>query len=200
MNDSKEHILKTSLILFLQKSYRDVTMKEIVEQSGLSKGAVYHYFKNKESLFNEIVTLFISIGTVDYASFSQISLKSFYRQYVDYLDNAMFSISQQLTGSNDKSFNFNFFLIMFEAVSRFPDFLHMELEIHKKDMLAWEKIIGIARAGGEITSNSSNEEIANLFLFCTDGVFLRFVNNDKPRSFRDFLMNTFDTIYKNISG
>lgn len=88
---------------------------------------------------------------------------------------------------------------MFEAVSRFPDFLNMELEIHKNDMLAWEKIIGIARSMGEIRSNSSDEEIANLFLFCTDGVFLRFVNNDKPRSFRDFLMNTFDTIYKNIS-
>ncbi len=199
MSDSKEHILKTSLILFLQKSYRDVTMKEIVEKSGLSKGAVYHYFKNKESLFNEIVTLFISMGKVDYASFSQVSLKSFYRQYVDYLDNAFFSISQQLSGSNDISFNFNFFLIMFEAVSRFPDFLNMELEIHKNDMLAWEKIIGIARSMGEIRSNSSDEEIANLFLFCTDGVFLRFVNNDKPRSFRDFLMNTFDTIYKNIS-
>lgn len=197
MSDSKEHILKTSLILFLQKSYRDVTMKEIVEKSGLSKGAVYHYFKNKESLFNEIVTLFISMGKVDYASFSQVSLKSFYRQYVDYLDNAFFSISQQLSGSNDISFNF--FLIMFEAVSRFPDFLNMELEIHKNDMLAWEKIIGIARSMGEIRSNSSDEEIANLFLFCTDGVFLRFVNNDKPRSFRDFLMNTFDTIYKNIS-
>jgi len=60
MNEAKEHILRTSLLLFLQKSYKEVTMREIVEKTALSKGAFYHYFSSKEQLFKEIVLMFLA--------------------------------------------------------------------------------------------------------------------------------------------
>jgi len=44
MSDTKTHILMVSLKLFLQKNFKEVTMKEIVKETGLSKGAFYHYF------------------------------------------------------------------------------------------------------------------------------------------------------------
>ena len=198
MNDTKEHILKTSLLLFLQKSYRDVTLREIVEKTGLSKGAFYHYFTSKEELFKEIANMFMSMGEVDYSSFSKVSLKAFYKKYIDFLDNSLVEMSNMVITSGDKSFNLNFFLIMFEAVSRFPEFLHIELKLHMKDVVAWKNIISIAREKGEILSSSSDEDIANLFLYCTDGVFIRFINNDKPKAFKDFLSITYDTIYNNL--
>ncbi len=43
--NTREHILKVSLYLFLQKGFKEVTMREIVEKSEMSKGAIYHYFK-----------------------------------------------------------------------------------------------------------------------------------------------------------
>jgi len=45
MNDTREHILKVAFNLFLLKSYKEVTMAELVEKTGMSKGAFYHYFK-----------------------------------------------------------------------------------------------------------------------------------------------------------
>jgi len=45
MTTTKEHILFTALKLILKKGYGNVTMNELVEASGLSKGAFYHYFK-----------------------------------------------------------------------------------------------------------------------------------------------------------
>ena len=198
MNDTRKHILRTSLILFLQKSYRDVTMKELVETTGLSKGAFYHYFSSKEALFQEIVALFLSMGVVNYNEFSKTSLKDFYLQYIDYLNNSMIAINKLVSGSDNGSFEFNFFLIMFEAASRFPEFLKMELEMHKKDMQAWENIIETARKTKEIKSKSTNKEIANLFLYCTDGVFLRFINNDNSKAFKDYLLNAYNSIYDNL--
>jgi len=198
MNDTREHILKTSLLLFLQKSYKDVTMSEIVEKTGLSKGAFYHYFISKEELFKEIASNFFSMGAVNYSSFSKVSLRTFYRQYIDFLNNSLLAMSSLVADSGNKTFNFNFFLILFEAAGRFPEFLKMELELHEKDIKAWKNIISVARKKGEIKKVSSDEEIANLFLYCTDGVFLRFVNKDKPKAFKDFLLNTYDTIYKNL--
>jgi len=200
MHNTKEHILKTSLLLFLQKSYRDVTMSEIVVKTGLSKGAFYHYFTSKEELFREIAGMFFSMGAVNYASFSHDSLKTFYHQYIDYLDHSLNEMGRMASASGDIPVSFNFFLILFEAVSRFPEFLKMEAEFHHKDVETWISVITAARTKGEINSPSSDEEIANLFLYCTDGVFLRFINNDQPVTYREFITKAFNSIYHNLKS
>jgi AcrR family transcriptional regulator len=46
MSDSRTHILETAANLFMQKSYKEVTMKEIVDKTGLSKGAFYLHFRS----------------------------------------------------------------------------------------------------------------------------------------------------------
>ena len=84
MKESKEHILKVAFYLFLQKGFKEVTMKEIVEKTGLSKGAFYHYFKSKEQLFFEVNDYFLTIlAEVHYKQFSQSSLRQFYKDYLD---------------------------------------------------------------------------------------------------------------------
>ena len=60
MNQTKEHIITVACELFLQKSFKEVTMKEIVKQTGLSKGAFYHYFESKEQLFQEVLDFFLN--------------------------------------------------------------------------------------------------------------------------------------------
>jgi len=44
-------IMNAASTLFLRRNYADVTMAEIAEQSGVSKGAVYHHFSSKEDLY-----------------------------------------------------------------------------------------------------------------------------------------------------
>lgn len=55
VKNTKEHILNVTFKLFLQKSFKQVTLKEIVEETGLSKGAFYHYFTSKEQIFLQLV-------------------------------------------------------------------------------------------------------------------------------------------------
>jgi AcrR family transcriptional regulator len=45
------NILSSAEALFLSKNYADVTMDDIAEAVGMTKGAVYHHFANKESLY-----------------------------------------------------------------------------------------------------------------------------------------------------
>jgi len=200
MNETKEHILRTSLKLFLQMSYKDVTMKEIVEKTGLSKGAFYHYFTSKEELYKEIVNLFFSSGAIDYTRFPGDSLKTFYNHYVEYMRITFHKMYELVGVSKDGKVSVNFFLIMFEAVGRFPEFLKFELEQHNKDIDAWVKVIKHAKETGEIKTVSSDEQIANLFLYCTDGVFIRFVNSDQNTSYETSLLNAFDSIYSNLKA
>lgn len=55
MTDSKIHILTCALKLFLEKGYDAATMMDLVRATGLSKGAFYHYFKNKEELYQATI-------------------------------------------------------------------------------------------------------------------------------------------------
>ncbi|MFH0989670.1 MAG: helix-turn-helix domain-containing protein [bacterium] len=82
MSDSKEHILKASFCLFLHKSFKEVTMNEIVKAIGLSRGAFYHYFESKEQLFVEVInTFFFEKMMIDYSRLSQNSLwDNFYKE------------------------------------------------------------------------------------------------------------------------
>jgi AcrR family transcriptional regulator len=52
MSNTKEHILFTALKLILTKGYGNVTMSELVNASGLSKGAFYHYFTSKDQIYH----------------------------------------------------------------------------------------------------------------------------------------------------
>lgn len=200
MNETKQHILTTSLMLFLQKSYKDVTMKEIVEKTGLSKGAFYHYFTSKEELFKEIATLFFTSGAINYTLFPKDSLKGFISFYTDYISETFVKLNQMFGAERNEKISINFFFIMFEAISRFPEFLKFERDQHEKDMLAWSEIIKFAKKEKEIISESSEEEIANMFLFTTDGVFIRFVNSDQKNSFASELQKAFDVIYNNLKS
>jgi len=49
----KQQIIDAALDLFLDKGYRVVTTREIAAKAGISKGALYDYFRNKEDLFYE---------------------------------------------------------------------------------------------------------------------------------------------------
>lgn len=49
-----EKILSVSLQLFTTKGYEKTTIQDIVEQLGMSKGAIYHHFKSKEDILNAL--------------------------------------------------------------------------------------------------------------------------------------------------
>jgi AcrR family transcriptional regulator len=45
------NILAAAQTLFLSQNYADVTMTEIAETAGVTKGALYHHFPSKEALY-----------------------------------------------------------------------------------------------------------------------------------------------------
>lgn len=50
-----DRICEAALELFVQKGYRATTIDEIAKRGGLTKGAIYYYFKSKAELLCEIV-------------------------------------------------------------------------------------------------------------------------------------------------
>ena len=49
-----EQILSISYRLFLEKGYEQTTIQDIINELGMSKGAIYHHFKSKEEILHAI--------------------------------------------------------------------------------------------------------------------------------------------------
>ena len=54
-NNSKNLILDSALNVFVKKGYAETRMEDIVELSGLSKGAIYHHYNSKRDLFLSLI-------------------------------------------------------------------------------------------------------------------------------------------------
>ncbi|MCI6616670.1 TetR/AcrR family transcriptional regulator [Ruminococcus sp.] len=61
MGDTKEKILLTALQLFARDGYEAVSVRNIAEELGITKGALYRHYKNKRDIFDSIVDRMIQI-------------------------------------------------------------------------------------------------------------------------------------------
>ena len=197
MNDTKAQILQTALKMFLKKSYRDVSLTDIVNEMDLTKGAFYHYYKGKHQIFAEVVKyLYSDVLTIDYTDFPQTSLSDFYHAYLDRLQNSHNKISNSVYEEDS-----NVFLLISEASRMFSDFTIIHLEQRKKETSAWSEIIEIAIKNKEFKSTVAADDIAVMFLNLRDGVTMNSIFSKKSeiKSLLD-LKRDWDNLYNLLIG
>ncbi|WP_251861245.1 TetR/AcrR family transcriptional regulator [Clostridium sp. Marseille-Q2269] len=54
-NEKKQHILESAISKFTEKGFEKTSLREIASAAGLTTGAIYHHFKNKDELFYHAV-------------------------------------------------------------------------------------------------------------------------------------------------
>jgi AcrR family transcriptional regulator len=197
MKNTKQYIIKTAFSLFIQKSYRDVTMNEIVKKTGLSKGAVYHYFKSKEELFRESVEkFFLENFLLEFKKLSHNSLREFLEGYRAMAMRFLETMNTEIT---DMSLNgINFYMLMFEAVGHLPGFRKRVIELNNFEKNRWIEIIKIARKKKEIKSVLNDEQLASVFIFIGDGIGMRAVLEGKINGMYKKIYEYWDTLYEEL--
>ena len=53
----KKYIIETARRIFMDKGYKEVTMKDIVEACQISRGGLYLYFSSTKELFEEVLKM-----------------------------------------------------------------------------------------------------------------------------------------------
>jgi AcrR family transcriptional regulator len=67
--ERRGQIIEAALACFTRKGYVNTTMDDIVAESGLSKGAIYWYFKSKDDVFQAAFTsMFEAVGAESMAA------------------------------------------------------------------------------------------------------------------------------------
>src|SRR4249920_1317640 len=65
-SERSAHLVVLAGELFAQKGYRATTVREIADAAGIQSGSLYHHFKSKDSIGDEILSGFIDDVLADY--------------------------------------------------------------------------------------------------------------------------------------
>jgi len=126
---TKKTIIELAFKLFLDKGYKSTSMSDLVKETKLSKGAFYHHFKNKETLYKEVIdTYFLSYySEIDWKSTKNLSvseielmIKEFYNAFVP-----------EIIAATDKGMS-RYFIMFFEAYETYPKFKDIVRVLYKE--------------------------------------------------------------------
>ncbi len=129
MMNTKEKILFIAFQTFLNNGFEKTTMKDLVIKTGVSKGAFYHYFPNKEALYNAVIDKFFLVyfknpdwKSFENKSFAEIEnkIKEFYIKFVNEINKL------------SKSGLANYFIMFFEACKHHPEFTKTIQDFYKR--------------------------------------------------------------------
>jgi AcrR family transcriptional regulator len=146
---TRRYIIKTALGLFISKSYKAVTMSDLEKATGLTKGAFYHHFKNKEELFVEVIdTYYLS---KDFFDNKDLLNYGTLKQNFEYLLNQIEVEVERLKEFTKKEIVDPYlFLLIIEAREYYPDFIQKANEKEMCLFRKWEQIILRSKENTEI--------------------------------------------------
>jgi AcrR family transcriptional regulator len=52
---TREHLLTVATTLFAERGYEGTSIEAVLQESGVSRGSLYHHFKGKETLFEAVL-------------------------------------------------------------------------------------------------------------------------------------------------
>jgi len=86
--DTKSRIMETAFKLFLKKGFADVSLSEIIKESGITTGGFYYHFDSKDTLLVEVIKKYI----FNYFNFTIEQIRDFEGTHKEKLKTVILSI------------------------------------------------------------------------------------------------------------
>lgn len=159
--DTRQHIIKTAITLFLENGLPNVSFNAVVRATELSKGGVYHYFASKDELILAIYDyflkdFFINEQDIDNSKSAWQSLQHWFLHSIDitsglsnyrrlFIDLFFYATSSEVGKQKN-----------IESYNRFYNFIVKKLEQAKQE--------------GDVKCNINSQLSANALIGIADGI------------------------------
>ena len=163
---SIEKIFDAALALFVSRGYKNTTVEQIANETGLTKGAVYFYFKNKEAIMLQLLERAEAIVVDRMIEDSAAAGNSARDKLVEFVHGqARLALAHPLH-------ILLLILMSLEFVGLGGEIEERICEIYRRMYEELEAIIRLGQASGEIRADAGTRELAAMLMASHDGVFL----------------------------
>lgn len=190
MKSTRDFIIDEAYKLFLKRSYEAVSINDISQAIGFTKGALYHHFVNKEDLFKAVVDKYLCFIEPSNNN-EQLTLK-------EYLDLVVQKIYEMIKSLFNPSLDFetiDFISLSIAALRHYPGFVeakgrYLELEIEKT-----KAILDQAIEKGEIRNDINTSITARNFHFLYMGIAGNMIHSKSPERSVALLKEQLNELY-----
>jgi AcrR family transcriptional regulator len=198
LSRTKERILTEAFRLFSKHGYRGVSVNQIVEKVGITKGGFYHYFSSKDELFIEGMEQFVfqSMEEMTDSIFQKTgSVKQFLQEY--FLFPKYYFQWMESIGFEDIK---GLYMLMFNGLDMFPGLFNRMLDTYKNQIDMITELLKKGKENGEIRKDLPEYATALQVISTLEGLFFVAMALDKPEinTIDIYLESMFDTIWRGI--
>ena len=160
-DETKRLILEKAMALFAKKGFKNVTMKDICIDTGLSRGGLYRHYESTNQIFSEIIDILMNTQDNEFSSKIEnevpapVILDEILERYK----------KEMLDGSGSLSIAILEFYS--ENQSSDNDNVLFEQYLYSKDMWSYFISYGVNR---DEFNNVNSEEIIDMIIFSYQGV------------------------------
>lgn len=165
MENTKEYIIDKAFKLFLTHSYEGVSISQLSNEIGMTKGALYHHFKSKEELFKLVIDKYLHIPTVN-ADIESISLYEFIQQSTIHAEEIIRSYFKDAGVFTP----FDYMSLFADAFRHYPGFAKMKGKFISEEIEKTAFILQKAIKSGEIREDINVPLIASNFFSINMGL------------------------------
>jgi len=160
----KEIVLREAFKLFLAKGYSAVTFADLVEATAVSRGDMFHHFKNKEDIFIKVADRFVFDFLKDRENFrsdgSEPPLREFLDNWLTRVEARMRNFFHETTGKVTAA---NFMGFVLYLKDNYPSWDEKFTIYMRQEKEVWKRHIEQAKECGEIPPESDSERIFSAF-------------------------------------
>lgn len=161
--ETYDKILWECFKLFLQKGYKEVTIPDMEEAIGMTRGAIFYYVKDKNELFNAVIDRFLLEKQNINNKLSENQETSLLRFIISYVEGINKTRQSFLPLSENESLLFSYMNLTHSALLYYEGFKEKALYTIELEIALWEKMIKAAKESGEIRENVNVGIIAKKF-------------------------------------
>jgi AcrR family transcriptional regulator len=165
MNSSRDYIIDKAYELFLQKSYEGVSISDISEAVGMTKGALYHHFTNKEDLFKAVIDKYLVFPDVRV----DVENTPLYR-FNEIVFDEIHRMLRNMFAPNVTFIPIHYITMISDALRHYPGFKEDKERYIEEKASVIRQIIESAVNRKEIRSDVNTETLARLYLSIAMGL------------------------------
>ena len=173
MNETRDYIIEKAYGLFLNKSYEAVSISDLSNAIGLTKGAIYHHFRSKEDIFMAVIDKYLIIDQIDIDP-NGIT----FREFIELCIQKAEGIIKQVLSTTQNYIPIDFLSLIIDALRHYPGFTEKKNDLVKSDLDNIKEMLDRAAASGEIRSDINTTVMAEIFFTLNIGVARNLILSD----------------------